>query len=82
MPSSCANTSPRGRRGPASVSSSMATILGMALGGWVSGLIYDLTGSYRWAFLNGIAFNALNVGIMLMILLRSRPRRRPEAVPA
>jgi len=60
----------------------MATILGMALGGWVSGLIYDLTGSYRWAFLNGIAFNALNVGIMLMILLRSRPRRRPEAVPA
>jgi MFS family permease len=52
----------------------MATIVGMALGGWLSGLIYDLTGSYRWAFLNGIAFNALNVGIMLMILLRSRPR--------
>ncbi|MDG3042004.1 MFS transporter [Roseicyclus marinus] len=52
----------------------MATILGMALGGWLSGLIYDLTGSYRWAFLNGIAFNALNVGIMLMILMRSRPR--------
>ena len=51
----------------------MATILGMALGGWLSGLIYDLTGSYRWAFLNGIAFNALNVGIMLMILMRSRP---------
>ena len=53
----------------------MATIVGMALGGWLSGLIYDLTGSYRWAFLNGIAFNALNVGIMLMILLRSRPRK-------
>jgi MFS family permease len=52
----------------------MATILGMALGGWLSGLIYDLTGSYRWAFLNGIAFNALNVGIMLMILMRSRPQ--------
>ena len=52
----------------------MATIIGMALGGWLSGLIYDLTGSYRWAFLNGIAFNALNVAIMVTILLRSRPR--------
>jgi MFS family permease len=52
----------------------MATILGMALGGWLSGLIYDLTGSYQWAFLNGIAFNALNVAIMLTILIRSRPR--------
>ena len=60
----------------------MATILGMALGGWVSGLIYDLTGSYRSAFLNGIAFNALNVGIMVLILLRSRPRRPSAAVPA
>ncbi|MBY6201313.1 MFS transporter [Maritalea mobilis] len=53
----------------------MATILGMALGGWMSGWIYDLTGSYRWAFLNGIAFNALNIAIMLGILLRSRPRK-------
>lgn len=60
----------------------MATILGMALGGWLSGLIYDLTGSYRWAFLNGIAFNALNVGIMLMILMRSRPRSPRMAQPA
>ncbi|AHM02810.1 putative oxalate/formate antiporter [Roseibacterium elongatum DSM 19469] len=53
----------------------MATILGMALGGWMSGWIYDLTGSYRWAFLNGIAFNALNIAIMLAILARSHPRR-------
>jgi MFS family permease len=59
----------------------MATILGMALGGWISGWIYDLTGSYRWAFLNGIAFNALNVAIMLLILFRSRPRAA-RAVPA
>lgn len=50
----------------------MATILGMALGGWLSGLIYDLTGSYQWAFLNGIAFNALNIAVMLFILTRSR----------
>ncbi len=60
----------------------MATILGMALGGWLSGLIYDLTGSYQWAFVNGIAFNALNVGIMVMILLRSRPRSPGMVQPA
>ncbi|MWB76530.1 MFS transporter [Pseudooceanicola sp. 216_PA32_1] len=53
----------------------MGTILGMALGGWMSGWIYDVTGSYRMAFLNGIAFNALNLGIMLLILLRAT--RRP-----
>ncbi|MDG4647255.1 MFS transporter [Roseibacterium sp. SDUM158017] len=60
----------------------MATIVGMALGGWMSGWIYDVTGSYAWAFLNGIAFNAVNVAIMLMILLRSRPRSPGAAVPA
>jgi MFS family permease len=58
----------------------MATITGMALGGWLSGLIYDLSGSYRLAFLNGIAWNALNIAIMLLILVRSgglRPDRKP-----
>lgn len=60
----------------------MATIVGMAAGGWLSGLIYDLTGSYHWAFLNGIAFNALNVAIMVMILLRARPRAPGTAQPA
>jgi MFS family permease len=50
----------------------MATILGMALGGWMSGWIYDVTGSYQMAFLNGIAWNALNVLIVVMILLRTR----------
>ena len=52
----------------------MATILGMALGGWMSGWIYDLTGSYAAAFLNGIAWNILNVSVMLFILCRSGPR--------
>ncbi|MFN6951857.1 MAG: MFS transporter [Albidovulum sp.] len=52
----------------------MATIVGMALGGWMSGWIYDLTGSYRAAFLNGIAWNVANLGIVLLILFRSRPR--------
>ncbi len=52
----------------------MATIVGMALGGWMSGWIYDLTGSYRAAFVNGIAWNVLNLGILMLILFRSRPR--------
>lgn len=52
----------------------MGTILGMALGGWMSGWIYDLTGSYRMAFLNGIAWNLLNLGIIVLILTRTRTR--------
>lgn len=52
----------------------MATILGMALGGWMSGWIYDATGSYEWAFLNGIGWNFLNIGIIAMILMRTRAR--------
>ncbi len=53
----------------------MMTILGMALGGWMSGWIYDLTGSYQLAFVNGILWNGLNIAIVLMLLKRSRPRR-------
>jgi MFS family permease len=49
----------------------MATILGMALGGWMSGWIYDLTGSYAMAFLNGIAWNVLNMAVMAYLLWRS-----------
>ncbi|MEL7280501.1 MAG: MFS transporter [Pseudomonadota bacterium] len=52
----------------------MATIMGMALGGWMSGWIYDVTGSYQMAFVNGIAWNAMNITIMVIILLRTRPR--------
>jgi MFS family permease len=50
----------------------MATLLGMALGGWMSGAIFDLTGSYQAAFLNGIGWNLVNVTIMTWLLLRSR----------
>jgi MFS family permease len=49
----------------------MMTILGMALGGWMSGVIFDLTGSYRAAFANGIAWNGLNFLIALFLLFRS-----------
>lgn len=50
----------------------MMTIMGMAFGGWSSGWIYDLTGSYQAAFIHGIAWNILNAGIMTMILIRTR----------
>ena len=50
----------------------MATLLGMALGGWMSGAIFDWTGSYRAAFVNGIAWNLLNLGICVFLLLRVR----------
>jgi MFS family permease len=50
----------------------MATLLGMALGGWMSGAIFDATGSYRAAFVNGIAWNLLNLSIVVALLLRAR----------
>jgi MFS family permease len=53
----------------------MFTLLGMALGGWMSGKVFDLTGSYDAAFVNGIAWNALNLAIAGTLLLRVR--RRP-----
>jgi MFS family permease len=52
----------------------MATLAGMALGGWMSGWIFDLTGSYQAAFLNGLAWNMVNVSLMLWLLFR--PGRR------
>jgi MFS family permease len=50
----------------------MFTLLGMALGGWMSGKIFDLTGSYTAAFVNGIAWNALNLAIAIYLLIRVR----------
>ena len=52
----------------------MATLVGMALGGWMSGVIFDLTGSYQAAFANGLGWNLLNVSIALWLLTRSRGR--------
>ena len=59
----------------------MATILGMALGGWLSGWIFDVTGSYQAAFLNGIAWNFLNIAILGFILLRGRQSGPRGGVP-
>jgi len=49
----------------------MCTLFGMALGGWMSGKVFDLTGSYQAAFVNGIAWNLLNAGIAIFLLRRS-----------
>ena len=54
----------------------MATLVGMALGGWLSGKIFDVTGSYHAAFINGIAWNALNFGIVLWLYKRIKTCRR------
>jgi hypothetical protein len=48
----------------------------------VSGWIFDLTGSYQAAFLNGIAWNVLNAGIMVLILLRTCEPKTPGVVAA
>jgi MFS family permease len=54
----------------------MATLLGMALGGWMSGWVFDLTGSYHAAFLNGIAWNLLNLCIASWLFWRVRQSER------
>lgn len=60
-----------------------ATVLGMALGGWMSGKIFDVTGSYQAAFLNGILWNLINLAVAAW-LLRSRlgGRQTPDTVAA
>jgi hypothetical protein len=58
----------------------MCTMLGMALGGWMSGKVFDLTGSYRAAFLNGIAWNLVNMAIAFWLLFGRM--RTPPALAA
>jgi len=52
-----------------------ATLLGMALGGWMSGAIFDLTGSYRATFINAVIWNLFNLIILLWLLSRRRHAR-------
>ncbi|HUQ76787.1 MAG TPA: MFS transporter [Burkholderiales bacterium] len=54
----------------------MCTLFGMALGGWMSGVIFDMTGSYRAAFINGIGWNLLNLVIAFSLLRRVQPDER------
>jgi MFS family permease len=58
----------------------MTTVAGMALGGWLSGVIFDYTGSYRLAFMHGIAWNWLNLAIALFLFYRRYPRGEAKAV--
>ena len=52
-----------------------ATIFGMAFGGYASGVIFDLSGSYRLAFLNGVLFNLINLADRRLALLAKAPPR-------
>ncbi len=56
--------------------------VGMALGGWMSGKVFDLTGSYHAAFINGIGWNLLNIAIVTTMLIRLRVKPKIEAAPA
>jgi len=57
-----------------------ATLLGMALGGWLSGAIFDFAGSYGAAFLNGIGWNLVTILIAAELLRRTRRAARPQPV--
>jgi MFS family permease len=61
----------------------MSTLFGMALGGWMSGAVFDLTGSYQAAFVNGVAWNAVNLAVVLLLMgrLRRGPQGPLPAVP-
>ena len=56
----------------------MFTMLGMALGGWLSGKIFDWTGSYNAAFLNGIGWNLLNLVIVFTLMRRAARLAKPS----
>ena len=55
------------------------TIGGMAVGGWIAGALYDLTGSYTASFINAIAFNIFNLIIAQALLRRAK---RPQPIRA
>jgi MFS family permease len=58
----------------------MATLVGMALGGWLTGKIFDYTGSYQVAFLNGFVWNLVNIAIVLWLMRRRRPAAAQPAL--
>ena len=60
----------------------LSTLVGMAFGGWVSGAIYDLSGAYSAAFINGFGWNLLNLAIVLFLLSRARGAKLPGQLAA
>ncbi len=52
-----------------------ATIGGMAIGGWLSGAIFDWTLSYEAAFINGFLWNLIHLMIISLLLWKGR---RPD----
>jgi predicted MFS family arabinose efflux permease len=52
----------------------MMTLFDMAAGGWMSGVIFDLSGSYQAAFVNGLAWNLLNLLIAAWLITRRHGR--------
>ena len=60
----------------------LASLLGMAIGGWMSGWLFDITGSYRAAFVNGIAWNLVTLSIAVFLMWRVRPPRGARVAPA
>jgi hypothetical protein len=60
----------------------MFALFGMAIGGWMSGAIFDYTGSYRAAFANGVLWNLLNIVIVGWLLWRSRTHTMGQVATA
>ena len=58
----------------------MATIFGMAFGGWVSGFIFDLSGSYSLAFLNGIIWNVINILLIIYLMFKGKSNKIMVAI--
>ena len=58
----------------------MATIFGMAFGGWISGFIFDLTGSYKLAFLNGIIWNVINILLIIYLMFKGKSNKTLVAI--
>jgi len=78
----CRELLPPRRAGAAIGTVVSATILGMAFGGYISGVIFDLTSSYRMAFLNGLLFNIFNFVIVASLVWRRQRRQTAGALIA
>ena len=57
----------------------MASLFGMAFGGWMSGAIFDATGSYEIAFVHGIIWNLINLSIAAWLLRLAGKRPLPSS---